>query len=1045
MDALGGKERRLSFSYSSPLLSPRRSSFAPSSLSHCFYFFSSLLFSILLLLALSLFSSFPSSRKPPSPFFLKDTPSSVTSSLSTDLFSHQHLSPSSLSSSFCCLDLPVSFLRFFSFQNEDRRGSLSLCESFFSVFRPSDKRRRGERNYQVSSSPCSSLLIPSSPPQAFSPSFFVFANAQETSSLSSSTSLSFSSPPAVVTPESLSTSAVSTPSNSSSSSSSSSSLVGATLGQSDPLPSSSSSSPLSLDSSSSSSSSSSPFSQPPQGQPHHPLPDSSSSSSSSSSLPSALPSLSPTSSSPSASNNALNASFTNVNMLLLAICLLCCFTLGYFIHMNFIPHLPDSAAAMLTGFAFGILARFFGSSPSENSFLHFDPQFFYFVLLPPIVLEAGFCLNKTAFLNNLGAILLLSILGTILSTIMVAEITFYSAHASGLEGPPHELRGFSWAFASLISATDTVATLSVIGSPKFRLGKKGVDLYSILMGESVLNDAVSIALTRSVLQIFFNSEASVAQRASGLDVIADFLSVVVGSLITGIGLGGFCCFCFRHSKLNKLPEYEVAITLLTAYMSFGVSEWFGFSGVVSLFFCGFMLGHFNVHNLSKKSRYSIDTVFKTIALLSEKTVFAYLGVVAAVGVGGRSFNLFFVLISLLSCAGSRVVCVFPMCLISNRFRREDERIDCSQQILMCLAGLRGAVAFALAMTIPCHHDIWRAVCRHNKELLVTTTLILVVITTLGVGSMLEYAAVKLGTVEHREDSSSRLSSSSSSSGSILHSPCEALLSSSTVASRGMRDEEEREEEELERERERAGVYTSDRKALHRVSTNGRPTSPYKHGEGIESPEKEEEDESRRGIERGALGGEEKQKKKREEEEEETYERREGKGFSGGMYYKTANDTYGDSEKNVYTHMERQEEDEEQERSRKDKDRRRGIGAGEEEDLGDLERHGSNEGRAGEEMDERRRRSRRHLSATDETEESDFSSSNTFVRYLYMLDRQYLQRWLGSDREDNSTSTPGTASTRRGSERLRHADLPSYSPDHTPSNSVVYLSRSKVHV
>ncbi|EPR62496.1 sodium/hydrogen exchanger 3 protein [Toxoplasma gondii GT1] len=467
---------------------------------------------------------------------------------------------------------------------------------------------------------------------------------------------------------------------------------------------------------------------------------------------------------PPTAAEGLAASFTNVNMLLLALCLLCCFTLGYFIHMNVIPHLPDSAAAMLTGVLFGLLARLFGPSPSENSFLHFDPQFFYFVLLPPIVLEAGFCLNKAAFLYNLGAILLLSILGTLLSTVVVAQITFSTAHISGLEGPAHEIRGFSWAFASLISATDTVATLSIIGSPKFRLGKKGVDLYSILMGESVLNDAVSIALTRSVLKLFFTSDAAVAQRVSGIDVIADFVAVVVGSLVVGLGMGGLCCFCFRHSQLKKLPEYEVAITLLTAYMAFGVSEWLGFSGVVALFFCGVMLGHFNVHNLSKKSRYSIDTVFKTIALISEKIVFAYLGVVAAVGVGERTFNIFFVLISLGACAVSRVACVFPLCFVSNKFRQEEERIDCGQQVLMWLAGLRGAVAFALAMTIPCSHDMWRAVCRHNKDLVVTTTLVLVAITTLGVGSILEYSALKLGAVLPRRDNAE------GSAALLLHSP-----------------------------------------------------------------------------------------------------------------------------------------------------------------------------------------------------------------------------------------------------------------------------------
>ncbi|PFH37723.1 sodium/hydrogen exchanger 3 protein [Besnoitia besnoiti] len=486
---------------------------------------------------------------------------------------------------------------------------------------------------------------------------------------------------------------------------------------------------------------------------------------------------------PAAPAEGLAASFTNVNMLLLALCLLCCFGFGYLIHMNVIRHLPDSGAAMLIGFVFGLLARVFGPSAAENSFLHFDPQFFYFVLLPPIVLEAGFCLNKAAFVYNLGPILMLSIAGTILSAFIIAQVTFATAHISGLEGPAHEIRGFSWAFASLISATDTVATLSIIGSPKFRLGKKGVDLYSILMGESVLNDAVSIALTRSVLKLFFTAEAVVAQRASGIDVIADFVSVVVGSLIIGLGLGAACCFCFRHSQLRRLPEYEVAITLLTAYMAFGVSEWLGFSGVVSLFFCGVMLGHFNMHNLSKKSRYSIDIVFKTIALISEKTVFAYLGVVAAIGIGERAFNICFILISLSACAISRVACVFPLCFISNRFRREEERIDFKQQILMWLAGLRGAVAFALAMTIPCSFDMWRAVCRHNKDLVITTTLVLVAVTTLGVGSVLEYSAVKLGTVQRRREPAG--------GGALLpHSPsgAEGLLLSSASSPADSNDE-----------------------------------------------------------------------------------------------------------------------------------------------------------------------------------------------------------------------------------------------------------------
>lgn len=283
----------------------------------------------------------------------------------------------------------------------------------------------------------------------------LFGRAQKLSSSSSSSASSFSFPSGVVTPETVSASAVSTPL-----SSPVSSLVGGATQSGLSSPSASSSS-ASFDSPSSSSSSFSTQRQDPQ-QPRSQGVDTVESSSSSSSLPSSSKLGTAGSIAPSPSSLSPSASFTNVNMLLLAVCLLCCFTLGYLIHVNVIPHLPDSAAAMLTGFVFGLLARVFGSSPSENSFLHFDPQFFYFVLLPPIVLEAGFCLNKTAFLNNLGAILLLSILGTQPLLLLLLGLTpptsfsaFFSSkafHTNALPHSPGELLYLSLSLCPLVSS-----------------------------------------------------------------------------------------------------------------------------------------------------------------------------------------------------------------------------------------------------------------------------------------------------------------------------------------------------------------------------------------------------------------------------------------------------------------------------------------------------------------------------------------------------------------------------------------------------------------
>jgi len=55
---------------------------------------------------------------------------------------------------------------------------------------------------------------------------------------------------------------------------------------------------------------------------------------------------------------------------------------------------------------------------------------------------------------------------------------------------------FSLIFASLISAVDPVATLSILGDKNVNADQL---LYSLVFGESVLNDAVSIVLFKTLV------------------------------------------------------------------------------------------------------------------------------------------------------------------------------------------------------------------------------------------------------------------------------------------------------------------------------------------------------------------------------------------------------------------------------------------------------------------------------------------------------------------------------------------------------------------
>ncbi len=79
--------------------------------------------------------------------------------------------------------------------------------------------------------------------------------------------------------------------------------------------------------------------------------------------------------------------------------------------------LPESAAAMLLGVVVGGLATLFGDA--ETSALEFNPEVFFFALLPPIIFDAGYSLKGKNFFANFGSIVAYAVIGTILSALVM--------------------------------------------------------------------------------------------------------------------------------------------------------------------------------------------------------------------------------------------------------------------------------------------------------------------------------------------------------------------------------------------------------------------------------------------------------------------------------------------------------------------------------------------------------------------------------------------------------------------------------------------------
>ena len=115
----------------------------------------------------------------------------------------------------------------------------------------------------------------------------------------------------------------------------------------------------------------------------------------------------------------------------------------------------------------------------------------YFALIPPIIFEAGFSMRKKGFFRNLVPILLFAVCGTLIATFSTGVI-LHALSEAGVIGTKLSLEN-AMLFASLISPTDPVSTLSVL-----RKLRAPPMLHDLIFGEATLNDALSIVLFKVI-------------------------------------------------------------------------------------------------------------------------------------------------------------------------------------------------------------------------------------------------------------------------------------------------------------------------------------------------------------------------------------------------------------------------------------------------------------------------------------------------------------------------------------------------------------------
>jgi monovalent cation:H+ antiporter, CPA1 family len=284
--------------------------------------------------------------------------------------------------------------------------------------------------------------------------------------------------------------------------------------------------------------------------------------------------------------------------------------------------------------------------------------------LPPLIFEAAWNLDPGALRRTAWRIAALAVPGTLLTAFAIAG----GLLAFGIL-PFNE----ALLFGAIVAATDPVAVVSA-----FRNVPVPLDLKVLVEGESLANDGVALVLFGFALALATGGATSI-----GGDVLSGMVDVAGGSLVGVVA----ALICAAVLRATDAAEYEVTITIVLAYGSYVIASALGWSGIFATA-AGAIALRFALERLptSIENAEEVDRVWSAVAFIANAAVFLATGLLIQPQRIAHEPVLMFAAVGLVWAA--RAV----LALLATR--------DRAGRITVFLAGMRGALPLALALSLP---------------------------------------------------------------------------------------------------------------------------------------------------------------------------------------------------------------------------------------------------------------------------------------------------------------------------------------------------------
>jgi len=332
--------------------------------------------------------------------------------------------------------------------------------------------------------------------------------------------------------------------------------------------------------------------------------------------------------------------------------------------------LPDSVVLVVLGLAIGALA------PAEQFAI--TPELVLAVLVPGLVFEAAYRLDVAELRRTFLGAVLLAVPGVLISAGTVALIL------STLAGVP---LGPAFVVGAIVSATDPVAVIAT-----FRHLHAPRRLATLVEAESLFNDGTAVVAFTIAL-------AAISQGVTPAAAVITFMATVAVSTIIGLGLGVLAA---RVMSMTDEQAIELTISLVLAYGTYLLADRVHASGIIATVTAGIVLGTYGRRiGMPLRTFDALDATWEFIAFLLTALVFLLIG--TAITFGQLRDAATAIAWGVVAILVGRAIVVYGLLGLGARGLHAVGRgpgLPTSWLHVLFWAGLRGAIAVALALSLP---------------------------------------------------------------------------------------------------------------------------------------------------------------------------------------------------------------------------------------------------------------------------------------------------------------------------------------------------------